>query len=193
MFGSGGMQERMMQTIADPSESEQIRGVASAFAEIEATQREQLLQLAEAVGADPEEIGIGGTLDKEQRVDAMCDALAARMAGDPWEMWTEWGAPEEMDNLDRAEKYAGLDAGDWEDEKAEWAAEYRESPSVETDHLTDDDLAEAHVQEVFGVDLDTFRSEVVEWTEAAAFETVVTGPLIENTEAVEELNREVDA
>lgn len=192
MMGLGDdMKSRMMSTIADPAQNEQIRSLAGVFATIEMEQRERLQEHAEAVGADPEAVGLGEDIDKEERIDAICAALAARMSGDPWQLWLDHVAPAGFENGERAKRYAG-DVGKYEASKAAWVEEYRANDAVPTDGVSDDEIAEQHVSDVFGVDLDTFEEEVVGWSAAETFETVVVGGLVDNTDAIPQLTEEVD-
>lgn len=186
------MKNRMMSTIANPAENEQIRSLASVFASIEAEQRDRLREQAEALDVEPSDVGLGETIDKEQRVDEICAALAARMSGDPWTLWVEHVAPEEFRNADRAKRYAG-DAEAFEASRAAWVEEYRANDAIDTDGVDDETIAGQHVQDVFGVGLDTFEQIVVDWSAAATFETVVVGGLIDNTDAIPQLTEEVSA
>ena len=73
-------------------------------------------------------------------------------------------------------QFAGIDREEWQEQKAQWAQDYREQGKDAPDEV----LARAHVKARYGVDLETFEEAVVKWPderEAQELENIVTSGL----------------
>ncbi|MFB6302778.1 MAG: hypothetical protein ABEH78_07965 [Haloferacaceae archaeon] len=153
--------------------SEAARRFASIRAEEERALIENLIVLAESIGAeiDPEL----RAFDPEDRIDRLL-ALAEALPDD--EAAAEWYANHRLPDPDLA-AYVGMDDPDAQIEA--WADRYRED--VDGEH-TDRELAEAHVRRAFDVPSlewweqhvaavetdDIVRDAVARWTEKVAVE-----------------------
>mgnify|MGYP000507147495 CR=1 FL=1 len=187
-----GLQERAMkQMVANPEENEQIRAYASILAGIERDHREKMRAHAEALGVAPEEVGLDEPPDSEERVTALAKAVGAHFAGDPWSLYLAELAPDELENVDRASEFAGIGVDEWDAQIEEWADGFRDRAGDAVADRTDRDLAEVHIRETFGIDLDTFEEEIVAFEPGRVFQQVVAGPLETHGEALEDLTERV--
>jgi len=190
MFDNMGKVKQAMQAAKNPSESEQIRALAGAFASVEREQRAALREHADALGVDPEDVALPPARDHEQRVTELCAAVGARYAGDPWTTWVDHVAPDDLDG-DAAEEYAGLGADEWEDERDRIVTEWRDDPDLDTEAHSDADLLAADIQSRFGVTVDAFEEFVISYRPGRVFEELLAGGFEAHTEAVETLTEEV--
>ncbi|WP_435119106.1 hypothetical protein [Halolamina sp. C58] len=136
-------------------ESEAASGLTTVIAEIE----NELLVAAEPVDAAMGTGIIGEIPDVERRKEAIQDILKAIATDSVRDVWTEQYLPVLVDNPEKAENHVGKDAETWEAQIEAWAEAWRENGAEGSDR----ELAEIHVREVFGVDLDTFETRVVEF------------------------------
>ncbi|SFR59558.1 hypothetical protein [Halorubrum sodomense] len=187
----GLQKQAMKRMMSNPAENEQIRAYAGILAGLERDQREQMRQHAENLGVDPDEVGLAEPPDPEERVAELADAVGAHVVGDAWGLYVDHLAPDELENTDRAGEFAGVDADGWNAQIEEWAATFRDRAGNAVADRSDRDLADVHVRETFGVGLDTFESEVVEFEPGRVFQEVVAGPIETHTDALAALDREV--
>ncbi len=187
-----GIKQRLMKQMADPAENEQFRALAGAFVTLELDQRRRLQELAEQLDEDLEDLGIATLEDEGERIDELLAGITARMNDDPWGMWVEHLAPEDLENADRAAQYAGLEEDEWQGEIEDWAQRYRDAPDHDTEGLTDRDLAAAHVYQVFGLSLKEFEREVVDWRPGQAYEEAFAGAFKKHNEAIAQLAESVE-
>ncbi|WP_255198017.1 hypothetical protein [Halorarius litoreus] len=188
MIGGGGLADRLAQQI-DVANNEQILGLVHAQATLERNRRSALAAHLEALDVDAD---VPDLPDHEERVDELVALIEARIAGDPWDYWVEWQAPDALDNAAQAREYAGMESDEWEDRIATWAGVYREKFEV-PDDLTDRDLAGHHVEDQFGLTLDEFEETVVEWRAAEVLERAAAGPHQDMTEAVVDATAALEA
>lgn len=187
-----GLQERAMkQMMSNPEENDQIRAYASILAGLERDQREQMRQHAENLGVDPDEVGLSQPPDDEERVAELAAAVGAHVVGDAWGLYVDQLAPDGLENTDRAKEFAGVNADDWDAQIEEWAAAFRERAGDAVADRSDRDIADIHVRETFGVGLDTFEAEIVEFEPGRVFQEIVAGPIETHTEALADIDREV--
>jgi len=191
MFGNMGKIKDAMEAAKNPGESEQIRALAGAFAAVERDQRAALREHADALGVDPEEVGLAAEPDEEARIAELCAAVGARVTGNPWETWTEHVAPEDLEG-DAAEAFAGVDAHEWDEERERIIDEWRSNDDLDTSDYTDDDVLAADVQSRFGVTVDEFEEYVINYSPGRVFEELLAGEFEAHTEAIEALSEEVD-
>ncbi|WP_058366393.1 hypothetical protein [Haloparvum sedimenti] len=182
----GGMQQQALKRVlSNPEENERIRAYAGTLAAIEREQREAMRDhFADDLGVDPEEFDLVEPPEAEERISTLCRAIAAHMAGDPWNLWLEELAPEELQNAEQAAEYAGMDDDAWSEQVTEWAAQYRDRAGDAVAGRTDRELASVFIEDTFGVGLDTFEQAVVGFDPGEVFREVVAAPLETHTEAV---------
>lgn len=173
------IQRKMLEKI-DIGSNEEFLGLARALAALEENRRKALVALLQELDVD---VDLVDRADREERVDELVALAEARIAGDPWTYWVEWQAPEDLENVDRAQDYAGLEADEWEERLAKFAGVYREQFD-DVDDLTDRQLAGHHIRSRFGLDLEEFEATVVAWTPARTMERAVAGPMQDMTAAV---------
>lgn len=161
----------------NPRESEQVQALCTIIAELEHRQIEQVEQLHEAVGIE----GIERTKSKADREDQLLGLVEALASGDLKGFWFREVASDHLDNPEDAKAYAGLDEGEWQDQIEQWASTYREKAPERAEQFSDRDLARSHVKNTFGVSLDEFEREVVEWSGGETLEQM----LASNFQAVE--------
>jgi len=190
MFGDMGKVRQAVQAAKNPAESEQIRALAGAFAMVEREQRATLREHADALGADPGDLGLPPARDREERITELCAAVGARYAGDPWETWTEHVAPDGLD-ADAAEAFAGAGADEWAAERERIITEWRENRDLDTTDYTDRDVLAADVRSRFGVPVDKFEDFVIDYSPGRVFEELLAGEFEAHTEAIEALTEEV--
>lgn len=126
----------------------------------------------DALGIDE----IGALPDSEDRAEELYQLALAKVNGrfPAFAVENQYGS--RLDNAEEAAEFAALDVDEWEEQKAEWADRYR-SQGVEG---TDEELAEAHVRARYDVDMATFETLVVDWSddrEARELERIVTAGL----------------
>ncbi len=187
-----GIKKRLMKQMADPTDNEQFQALAGAFVTLELDQRRRLQELTEALDEDPEDLGIEQLDEKQDRIDELLAGITARMNDDPWGMWVQHLAPEDLQNPDRASQYAGLEEDEWQEEIEDWAQRYRDAPDHDTEGMTDRDLAAAHVYQVFGLSLKEFEREVVAWRPGEAYEEAFAGAFKQHNEAIAQLAQSVE-
>lgn len=191
----GGAKTEMLKAVQDPAESEHIRGLAGAFAAVEQEQREGFEALLEAVNEETDaDVDAEDLLDErpdhEERVDEICAAVAARFSGSPWETWCEHVATD-LENPESAEKYAGLEPEEWQEEQQQIVEDWRADDDLDTDVYDDSELVQAHLRAEFGVDVDRFEDVVIRWSPGRVFEELFAGEFEGHTTAMYGLASEV--
>jgi hypothetical protein len=106
--------------------------------------------------------------DRQEVLKALIGALANN---DMPDVWISQVAPVLLDNHERAEQYIDMDGDEWENQIARWADGYRSAGATGSDRA----LAEAHVSDTFGVDLDTFENRVVNFDRGQEAERMFAG------------------
>jgi len=181
---------KMQSDLNDPHNSDRIRDHARVLAEIESQQRAAVIEQRETLGIDPGD-GVGEH-DIEERVEELCDVIAARTPGGPSlaEIWLRHHAPEDIDGEpETLAVYAEMDQSEWEGQVARWAESVRHQ-HVGIDGYSDRRLADQHVQGQWGVSLARFEQAVVEWDRRRAITDLLAGPS-ETTEQAVKANTEV--
>lgn len=184
--GDGGGIAARLASQVDVANNAQIRGLVEAMATLERNRRTALAAHFDAAGVD---VDLPALPDHEERVDELLALIEARIAGDPWDYWVEYQAPDALENVEQARQYAGLDGEEWSEKVDQWADTYRER--FDTDGVSDCDLAGYHVDSQFGLSLDEFEDVVVEWNPAEVLERAATGPQQDMTAAVVEATEQL--
>lgn len=151
MMGDG-MKKRMLSKLMDSDAATNLTGI---IAEVE----NELLHAAKPLD---DELGTGH-IDRvpavEERRDALKALLEAVATDSMKEVWVVEILPEIVENPDKAEQYVGMGAESeaWEAKQAKWADGWRSRGAEGSDRA----LAEHHVPDTFGTDLETFEDRVV--------------------------------
>jgi len=181
---------QMKQEVENPHDSEYIRATARVLAEMEQRPRQSYLQVADAAGIEPETT----PADVEDRVDTLCDVIAAKAPGGPSmiEAWLRNRLPEEIeeDTPESLKCYAQMDNSEWQGQIGQWADLIRNQHDG-LDGYSDRDLANHHTENHWGVSIDRFESVVVDLTTEQAMDDLLTQPTDETADAIESLTEVV--
>ena len=169
----------LRQVAQNPAESEYVQALVTILVEIEHNQLESVEALHDAQGID----GVSVASTREERRDSLLSLANAVASGDLKQFWFEEVVSEHVEDHETAMQYAGMDADAWTDQTQAWAEMYRSKAPDRFGDQTDREIAEQHVQSAFGVSLDAFEREVVEYSRkemlkmalASNLQTVDTG------------------
>lgn len=172
-----GFKRRQQRKLAERFlESDQAEALLTILTTIEDEQLAAVEELHDELGIE----FIDERPTPEDRAELLRAMALAQMGGEFPAFWVRHCSG--LDNADEAAEVADLDADGWADQRATWAASYREASMEGTDRQ----LVEGHVRRRFGVPLDRFRELVVDWPAgrvaeemqalvASGAETVTTG------------------
>lgn len=148
----------------------QMQALAQVVARRERRQLELAQRLADAADTDASVDELPDVEDRAEQLETMAErASQADLVG--W--YFQEFAPDYLDNPERAQAYAGLNDDEWEAQKQSWAENYRKT-SPEAEAYSDDDLAALHVENTFGVPLEEFEANVVDFRPGEAIQDVLT-------------------
>lgn len=148
----------------------QMQALSEVVAQRERAQLQLAQRLAEASEADVSVEELPDVDDRAAQLETMAErASQADLVG--W-YFCEF-APDHLDNPDKAQAYAGLNDDEWTAQKQSWAENYR-STSPEAEAYSDDELAALHVENTFGVPLEEFEANVVDFRPGEAIQDVLT-------------------
>ncbi|WP_353634610.1 hypothetical protein ABSL23_02325 [Halobacterium sp. NMX12-1] len=148
----------------------QMQALSQVVAQRERAQLELAQRLADASDAD---VSVDELPDVEERATQL-ETMAERASQADLVGWYfEEFAPDHLDNSEKAVAYAGLNDDEWGNQKEAWAKNYR-STSPEAKSFSDDDLAAVHVENTFGVPLEEFEANVVDFRPSEAIQDVLT-------------------
>lgn len=160
-----GMKARLMARQLSNS------GAAEKLTQILASLEREQLEAAQEM-EDAHEINHIGTLpDVEDRQEALMELLQAVVTGEFGEFWDENVLPSLVDEPERAASYRDMDTDAWEEQMGRWADTYRNQGATGSDR----DLAEFHVRETFGSELEEFEAQIVDWNPGAEVEQLFAG------------------
>jgi len=160
----GGMKQRMMNQLLDSGMTENLTSVlARAEHELLTTAK----RMEEAHGTET----LGDLPTVEDRQAALKRLIEALVTDSVDDVWMEQIAPALLDEPEKARGYLGMSDDEWESQIGGWAEFYRENGADGDDRT----LAEHHVQQQFGVDLDTFEDRVVNWSRGEEAERIFAG------------------
>jgi hypothetical protein len=181
---NGMLLKRLMQQVT-PSETQAAQVLARVISRVEADLSDATHRLCGAADVDV----TGDPVDADERERELLEVADAVAEGRLAEYY--FSEVSELPDGEQAAQYAGMGTGDeWEQQKRDWhLSYYREdvvdnSPS-DTDADRTDAVAEKHVRQVWGVPLEVFRAEVLEWSRGAALEAILAGPIQSHTAAVD--------
>lgn len=168
----------LRQLADDPAEHPTAQALVDIIVELEFSQLRGVEELHDALDIDALDVQKGRD-DRREQLLAVIEAVAPG-GPDLETMWFEEVAGEHVDNPERAQSYAGLDEDEWTEQIESWADTWR-GHLDNADAMTDRELAAVHVDRRFGVSLEEFEANVVEFDRGEALETL----LASNFEAVE--------
>lgn len=120
---------------------------------------DRLVEAADDVDGEP--LADGSMRARRDEILEVADAVAEQCFEAWW--WEHYGA-EFVDNPEDARDLCGMDVDEWQQQIQTWAELYRERAPDRVDGMTDAEIAQLHVERQFGIDLEEFAAEVVEWT-----------------------------
>jgi len=175
---------QMKEELNNPHDSERVRAAATVLAEIERQYRQSTINVADAAPVDTDLAPI----DPEERVNELCDLLAAKLPGGPTitDIWLQNCLPDDFETDDPATlaAYAGMDRSEWDGQVARWADSVRHQHDG-LDGYNDRDLADRHVQAHWGVSLERFEEQVVYLTDERAMEDLMAAPSKQTIDALD--------
>jgi hypothetical protein len=180
--------QEAMSLARNPRESEKAQALANIVATLENDQLDATEELYRSIGieTDVDRPGV------DDRREELLGAVEAMTNGDlrAWFFSSEGPAARWLDQPEDAAAYADLEPEEWRDQIERWADTYR-SQGV-GDDLSDGDVAARHVERKFGVDIDTFEQQVVEWSPGAALEHVVARRFVAVEQNIRHMARILD-
>ena len=160
----GGMKQRMMNQLLDSGMTQNLTSVlARAEHELLTTAK----RMEEAHGTET----LGDLPTVEERQHALKQLIEALVTDSVDAVWMEQIAPALLDEPEKAESYLAMDDEEWTAQVERWADFYRENGATGDGR----DLADHHVQQTFGISLDTFEERVVNWSRGEEAERIFAG------------------
>lgn len=185
-----------LKMLRNPGESDEVRAIATAVAELERDLHGAVQDHYDVIGAEPAE----DLAPTEERVEQLCRLVESQIGGDLWGYYVEEQAPESLKNPEKARKHAGKSRDEWQETVDRWADRLREQLGDDVEDVNNPDLADRYTQRQFGVDLLTFRDAVVNWSPGLTMQIAMRGRVdadikrIERaTEALENSDVETEA
>lgn len=151
----------------------QMQALSQVVAKREAAQLELAQRLAEASDAEVSVDAIPDVDERALELEAMAEAASK---SDLTSWYFEEFAPDYLEAPERAMAYAGLNDDEWQRQQESWAENYR-ATSPEAESVSDEELAALHVENTFGVTLEEFEQNVVDWQPGRAIQDVLTANL----------------
>ncbi len=153
-------------SLFDPTENETVRTVTATFAGIERDLHDAIQEHYDALGVDVPDDGP----PVEERTEQLRTLIDHRLQGNLWAYFVAEEAPDALKNPSDAETFAGLDDETWKT-CLEALAE------ASDDDGTIRERADTAIQARFGLDLETFESEIVGWTPEETLRRGFRGPI----------------
>jgi len=170
--------QELKQLKDDPKEHPAAQALVDIIVELEYAQLGAVEDLQDALDIEALDVQKDRD-DRREQLLAVIDAMAPG-GRDLETMWFEEVASEHVENPERAQSYANLSADEWDRQIGKWADTWRDHLDG-ADAMSDRELAAVHVERRFGVSMDEFEANVVEYDRGEALETL----LASNFEAVE--------
>jgi hypothetical protein len=155
-----------LAALGNPADSNQVRAVAAALAGIER-------DLHDAIGDHYEALGVEPPPDRgppEERIEELQQLVEHHIEGDLWGYFVAEQAPEGLTNAEEARAYADLDEDRWERAIAELAESVGDEGSQR-------ERADRTLRQRFGVDIETFETQVVAWSPERTLRQALRGPV----------------
>lgn len=144
------LKKKVLMNLLD---SDAAHGLCTVIAEVE----HELLEAAEPVDAAMGSGHIDQIPTVEARTEAIRQVLEAIATDSVRDVWEEEYLPVLVDNPEKARKHVGKGSEEWDRQLESWANGWRDRGADGSDRA----LAEHHVRDVFGVDLETFERRIV--------------------------------
>jgi hypothetical protein len=176
-----------LNMLRNPAESDEVRAIATAVAELERDLHGAVQDHYGALGVDPAD----DLAPTDERVDQLCRLVEKQIGGDLWTYYVEEQAPERLTNADGARKHAGKSSDEWEQTISGWADRLREQLD-DTDGVDDRELADRFTEHRFGVDLDTFERSVVAWSPGVTMQIAMRGRVDADIKRIERATAALD-
>lgn len=162
--------------------------LTAVIAQVENELLQAAIRLEEATG----ERRIGDPPSVDARKEALKGLIEAIVTDSFEDVWLEEVAPTFVDKPEKVEQYLGMDADAWESQIERWGETYRNAGAEGSDRA----LADAHVQDQFGVDLAEFEQRVIEFNPGAEAERLFAAnfrAVRQTIDRVAEEQRDADA
>jgi len=179
--------EMMGQLAKQALGSDEMEAIAEIVAAQEAELLKEVAKLQEAVEGE-RRIDVP---DVKERTETLVMIAEAMISGNAEQLFRTKFLDQHFKNPDRAAGYIGIDAEDWDDQIRTWADTYREQAGGLSD-WTDRQIAELHVKDTFGVTLDRFEEEVVNFYPGEFTEDAATNNFTSAVITIRELRKEVE-
>lgn len=165
----------LFDSLVDPGDSDAVRAVATVFAGIERDLHGAVAEHYEALGIDPPP----ETPPIEDRVEQLDSLVSHHVSGDLWAYFRTEQAPEGLENAEAARSFAGQNDD-------EWAASIERLAAAAPEELegTTRERADAVVRDRFGLDLETFESQVVGWSPERTLKRALRGQVDADIERI---------
>jgi hypothetical protein len=160
-----------LNMLRNPAESDEVRAIATAVAELERDLHGAVQEHYDVIGAEPPE----DLAPTEERVDQLCRLVENQISGDLWSYYVNEQAPESLKNSEKARKHVGKSPDEWQATVDRWADRLREQLGDDVEDVNDPDLADRFTRRRFGVDLLTFRDAVVNWSPGRTMQIAMRG------------------
>lgn len=172
MFGMDGLNSdiiKQAKQLRNPAESEALQLWADSLAQTEHDLQTALQAHEQALGVEPLE-----PVSVEERREEILAFAEAYLGRDIEAFYLENQIPDGLD-AEKAQPYLGMPDSAWRDQRETWVSRYREQAGERFADASDEEIVAAHVQRTFGVSLDVFESEIVEWSAGGALQDAVLG------------------
>jgi hypothetical protein len=163
----------LFDSLLDPADNETVAAVALAVAGAERDLHGAIQAHYEALGVEPP--------DDRPPVDARVEQLRRlvrhHVEGDLWGYFLAEAAPEGLERPEEVRAFAGLDDDAWADRLDALADAAPEGAGG-----TARERADTVVRSRFGVDLETFETQVVDWRPERTLRRAIRGPIDDDVE-----------
>jgi hypothetical protein len=176
MFNVNRLKE-LRKVAQNPKESEYLQALVTILVELEHQQLEAVEDLHDALEID----GVQNNSDRETRREQLLDLADHATSGEFEDWWFAEVVGEHIENPEDARPYAALGDDAWQEQIETWADSYRERAEDELQEKSNEEIARMHVERTFGVSLEEFKRNVVDYSRKEALQTILAG----NFEAVE--------
>lgn len=175
------MAEKAAQTIIDNTDA--LDHLTRIIASLETDLLDEVAALQDALDVEH----IETVPDADKRADSLKSLAASRIRGDMGGFYVG-ELLDHLDNPERAESYLGIEQDEWQSQIETWAQSYREQGISD---YSDRELADHHIRDIWGVTIDQFEEQVVNWNESQVMRRVLAGNLQTAREGIARCREEV--
>lgn len=181
---------KQLRTVAkNPAESDYVQALVTILVELEHRQLEAVEDLHDALDVDT--LDVDST--REKRKDTLLEVADAAASGEFSDFWFEEVIAEHVTDAEEARPYAGLSDEEWSEQIETWADSYRSRAPDEFAGDSDREIARQHVSRKFGVSLNEFEREVVDYEMRDALQTLLAGNFTAVEQGIETATAEIEA